>query len=130
MRLRSRGAGVPRDQGQLMGWVQLPELSARSSTFGSGSRSGSSSVSQPTCEVLQRVLRGPAEGSGSTTACRGRWGGSRAAGEAAAGILPPTPGGAELGKCTEPSQSKFKCMNLPYLTPLWNPNRLNYILSP
>lgn len=38
-------------------------------------------------------------------------------GQAAAGILPLTPRGAELGKCTKPSQSKFTCMNLLYLTP-------------
>lgn len=63
------GSGCPWDLGQLMGWVQLLELSARSSTFGSRSWSSSSLVSQSTCEALQRALRKSAKGSGSTSAC-------------------------------------------------------------
>lgn len=63
------GLGCLRDRGQLMGQVELPELSARSSMFGTGSWSSSSLVSQSTCEVLQRALRESAGGGGSTRTC-------------------------------------------------------------
>lgn len=102
------GSGSPRDGGQLVGWVQLPEPSARSGTFGSRSRSSSSLVSQSTCDLLQRALRESAKGGGSTSACGIRREAPVLLGQAAVGILPLTPGGAELGECTKPSQSEFK----------------------
>lgn len=107
------GSGCPQDGGGLIGSVQLPELKARHCTYGSGSRG--SLASQPTYEMLQRALRGSQKHCGSTRGCAGGF--LHHLQETATGISPLASGGAELGKHMIPPKSKFKCINLPYLTP-------------
>lgn len=60
-----RGQDAPR----IKGWMQLPEVRAMSSIFGSRSCSSIRLVSHFTCEVLQRALKESAKGSRSMSNC-------------------------------------------------------------